>query len=174
MQYFLRELSRDDIKAINQWRNDRVIINSLVSPFRYIDKEIDDAWFSSYLSSRSNTIRLAIAEKNSNSIIGGVYLTKIDWVTRSAEFAIWIGSSDHQGKGIGKFASEKLLAHAFLDLGLNRVYLTVRTNNVRAIRLYTTIGFKEEGVHRQAVFKNGKFDDLLQMGILASEFLKAN
>ena len=47
MNYFLRELCRDDIEEINAWRNNREIVSNLGAPFRFINKNIDDAWFDS-------------------------------------------------------------------------------------------------------------------------------
>lgn len=171
MTYFVREISRDDLIAINQWRNNRELVVSLTSSFRYINLEVDDAWFSSYMVNRNNAVRLAIAQKSTNLIVGAVYLLKIDWIVRSAEFSIWIGEKEHQGKGVGKFATHSLLSHAFNDLGLNRIYLTLLPGNERARRLYASLGFKDEGVQRQAAFKSGKYVDLNQMSMLASDFL---
>ncbi|MFC5694229.1 GNAT family N-acetyltransferase [Pseudomonas sp. GCM10022186] len=168
--FYLRELARDDIKDINRWRNDRGIIRSLGAPFRYISEEVDSAWMESYLSSRSSCVRLAICERASNRIVGAVYLLSIDWVVRDCEFAIWIGERDFQGRGVGAFATDKALEHAFLDLNLNRVYLAVVADNERAISLYKKSGFSVEGVQRQAVFKEGAYLDVVQMSMLASEF----
>lgn len=172
-EFYLRELSRGDIESINRWRNDREIIRTLGSTFRYIAEEIDSAWMDSYLSSRSNCIRLAICEMASKKIVGAVYLLAIDWIARSCEFGIWIGERDFQGRGVGTFATNKALEHAFLDMNLNRVHLTVLENNERAIALYRKIGFSVEGILRQAVFKEGSYLNMVQMAILASEFSRS-
>jgi len=133
MAYYLREICRGDIPEINQWRSDRQIIEQLGAPFRFINQETDDAWFALYLGSRTNNVRLAIVCKRDNKTVGAVYLTGIDWVARSAEFSIWIGCKDHQGKGAGKIATREILNHAFNDLGLNRIHLTVLKTNERAL-----------------------------------------
>ena len=172
MSYFLREICRSDIQVINSWRNDRKIIDVLGASFRYIGEETDFNWFNNYLLNRLGTIRLAICNEVSTTLIGSVYLLKIDWVNRSAEFAIWIGEKSNQGKGAGFFAITETLIHAFNDLNLNRIYLTVLATNHRAINLYKKIGFLDDGRLRQAVFKNGCFVDMLQMSILSSEFSK--
>ena len=170
MSYFLREICRNDIQTINSWRRNREIIEALGSTFRYINEETDVNWFNNYLSSRYNTIRLAICERVTNILIGAGYLLGIDWVNRSAEFAIWIGEESYQGKGAGYFAVKEILNHAFKDLNLNRIHLTVFSTNQRAINLYKKIGFVEEGCLRQVIYKNGCYNDMLQMSILADEF----
>lgn len=170
MIYFLREISKKDIPFINAWRNDRGVIDSLGSPFRFIATEVDEAWFSSYLSNRSNNVRLVIEDGEANRPIGAVYLVNIDWIARSGEFAIWVGDTASQGRGAGSFATRAMLHHAFNDLGLNRVHLTVLLDNVRAINLYKKNGFLEEGRLRQAIYKNGEFLDLVQMSILSKDY----
>ena len=170
MDIYLREIQRSDLPNINRWRNDKNLINFLGAPFRFINIEIDEKWFDSYLSHRANNIRLAICESVGEKLLGVVYLLQIDWINRSGEYAIQIGEKDSQGSGAGFQATVKILEHAFTDLNLNRVYLTVLSNNERAIRLYKKIGFVEEGKLRKAVFKNGRYMDLICMAILKEEF----
>lgn len=169
-EYFLRELTSSDIPSINKWRNDSNLVSHLGAPFRYINIETDTKWFEGYLQNRSNAIRLAICRKSDAMLIGAVYLLNIDWLVRQAEFAIWIGDETYQGKGVGKFAIQEVLKHAFLDLNFNRVYLTALIHNCRAINLYEKIGFKKEGVIRQGTFKEGRFIDLVMMSILREDY----
>jgi RimJ/RimL family protein N-acetyltransferase len=170
MEYMLRELSRDDLAEITKWRNDPSLIQWLASPFRYIDNEVDVCWFNTYLAARSNNVRLAICNVETGIIAGAVYLLGIDWINRHAEFSIVIGDDTARGHGLGQFATHGILRHAFGDLNLRRVSLTVLANNERAINLYRKIGFVEEGRARQAVFKNNEYIDLIQMAMLAEEF----
>lgn len=170
MSYFLRELSRIDLVEITKWRNDPSLIQWLATAFRFIDQEVDINWFNSYVSNRSNNVRLAICTSDSQKIIGATYLLDIDWINRSSEFSIWIGTNSLQGKGIGEFAARRTLHHAFSDLNLHRISLTVLEDNDRALHLYKKIGFLEEGHLKQVVFKNGKYVDLIQMAILSNEY----
>lgn len=170
MQFYLRELTFSDVKRINEWRNNRNIIDALGAPFRFISEEVDSAWLNGYLSNRNNCVRLAICKKTGGEIIGACYLLSIDWISKQAEYAVWIGDSGFQGKGAGEFATRAMLNHGFNDLNLHRIYLTVLENNDRAISLYKKVGFSIEGKLREAVFKNGEHLNLLQMSILSREF----
>ena len=58
--YRLRELERKDLLEIYNWRNDVAVINYLGAPFRYINLEVDEKWFDSYMCSRNNCVRCAI------------------------------------------------------------------------------------------------------------------
>jgi RimJ/RimL family protein N-acetyltransferase len=53
---------------------------------------------------------------------------------------------------------------------LNRVGLDVIEYNPGGIRAYEKAGFKHEGSQRSAVYRDGKFFDLINMGILRSEW----
>lgn len=170
MNYFLRELSRGDLTAVNGWRNDREAQKCLVSPFRFVTDEVDGRWYDGYLGARANNIRLAICESASGKSIGVAYLLGIDWIVRSGDFGILIGDKGAQGKGAGEFATRALLAHAFGDMNLHRVQLSVLAGNERARSLYRKVGFLEEGRARQAAFKDGRYVDLIQMAILADDY----
>ena len=173
MDIFLRELRREDIGILNAWRSDPALIESLQPPFRHVGIEVDTAWFDAYLQSRGTTVRLAIVERARDAVVGVVYLTGIDWIARSADFGIMIGRPEDRGRGIGQLATRQMLEHAFLDLGLNRIGLTVFPENTAARKLYSRMGFSEEGTLRQVAFKRGAFRDMLQMSILTFDFIAA-
>lgn len=167
--YRLREIERDDIPHINSWRSSRELIYHLGAPFRYINSEVDMKWFDNYMQNRSNTIRCSILDEEEH-IVGLVSLTNIDHLNQSAVFHIMVGEKIMRNKGIGSFAAMEILKHAFHDMNLNRIELSVLDGNERAIALYKKLGFKEEGIKRKAVYKSGYFTDMLIMSILKSEF----
>lgn len=70
---------------------------------------------------------------------------------------------DYQGRGIGRALMAALLDLADNHLNLERVELDVRSDNTRAIALYKSLGFIEEGVRRGAFFAQGAYRDLLLM-----------
>jgi RimJ/RimL family protein N-acetyltransferase len=79
---------------------------------------------------------------------------------------------DRAGGGNGAAFFGALVDHAFATLGAARVWLDASAENPRAIRLYTSLGFREEGRlrshwHRPAL---GRPVDLVLMGMLRSEW----
>ncbi len=169
--YKLRELNSNDLAVINKWRNDETLIGVLGATFRYIDEAVDYLWYESYLKSRSNTVRCAITEQNSDTILGLVSLTNIDHLNQAAVFHIMIGDTAFQKKGIGTFATNEILKHAFLNLNLKRIELSVLPYNTNAQKLYEKVGFIKEGIKRAAVFKNGEFHNIYLYGILKDDWL---
>ena len=106
-----------------------------------------------------------------DTVIGFVVLFNLKWGNQSAEMAIGIGDKTYRGKGFGHDGLKLLLNYAFNELNLHRVSLTVMDYNQPAINAYERVGFVREGVHRQAVQRQGERYDLLLYGILRDEFL---
>ncbi len=169
--YRLRELEKKDIFAINKWRNDAQLIEKLGAPFRYINIEVDQKWYDDYMMNRSKQVRCAIIDDN-DYILGLVSIVGIDYINQCAEFHIMIGDKENQGKGIGLFATNEMLKHAFLNLNLNRIELTVLEDNIRAQALYERVGFVREGIKRKAKYKKGKFVNMYMYSILKEDYLK--
>ncbi|HHZ7415102.1 GNAT family protein [Enterococcus faecalis] len=44
---------------------------------------------------------------------------------------------------------------AFYELGLHKIRLAVNSNNQKAIHVYEKVGFKKEGIDREALFQDG-------------------
>ncbi|KAF9475813.1 acyl-CoA N-acyltransferase [Pholiota conissans] len=74
------------------------------------------------------------------------------------------------GKGYATEIMEWLLGYSFKILGLRRLSLFVFSSNERAISLYENIGFKHEGRKREALWKEGRWVDLVWMGMLSREY----
>ena len=166
----LRELARADLPVINRWRQDRDLVDGLGAPARYITEEVDHAWFDDYLRRRGTDVRCAILVDDRPEPVGLVSLTGVDPVHRCCEFHLLVGDRSLHGRGIGTGATTQMLRHAFRDLNLHRVFLRVLAYNAAAIRVYEKAGFRREGVAREAAFKRGRYEDMVQMGILHSEF----
>lgn len=71
-----------------------------------------------------------------------------------------------QGRGVGRALIERLLAWADDWAGVLRVELNVHAENERAIALYRSLGFEEEGRHRGYVLRAGRYADALTMARL--------
>ena len=165
----LRELDKKDIAIINEWRNDPELISYLGAPYRFINVTVDENWYNSYMANRGNQIRCAIVNDN-DTILGLVSLTNIDYINSSAEFHIMIGNKSAQNSGVGSFAINSMLSHAFLNMNLQRIELSVLVSNKRAIHVYEKMGFVYEGTKRNCCYKEGKFTDMHIYSVLRSEW----
>lgn len=167
---YLRAITGDDLNAnYREWFNDEeVCAYNSHHRFPNYDENMRD-YYENVIKSRSNLI-LAICDKASDAHVGNIALENIDTLNRCAEFAIVIGDKAHWGKGIGKEASRLIVKHGFEQLNLNRIYCGTSAENVGMQKLAATLGMKEEGRRREAMFKNGVFTDIIEYGLLRHDF----
>ena len=82
----------------------------------------------------------SMLEKTTGKFIGNVEF--FNRVFEEAEWGIVITAS-MQNKGYGKEALKRSVEYGFDELGLTRIYLGVYADNLRAIHVYESCGFKE-------------------------------
>ena len=73
-------------------------------------------------------------------------------------------------RGLGRRIIKELLRITFHELGAHRCYLDVFHHNARARHLYESLGFRYEGVMREAANLDGHWCDLHLMSMLESEY----
>ena len=119
---------------------------------------------------RRDLLVLAVVLRDGDRHIGNISLQSIDAISRSAEFAVVIGDRSTWGKGYGEEAAALIVAHGFRTLNLHRIYCGTFDGNQGMRKLAERLGMREEGRRREAAFKDGKFVDVIEYGILESEF----
>jgi RimJ/RimL family protein N-acetyltransferase len=95
-----------------------------------------------------------IVERETERVVGEAVLNDLDEGNRSCGFRIWISGAS--GRGLGTEATRLAVAHGFDDQRLNRIELEVYDFNPRARRVYEKVGFRHEGVRREALAYNGE------------------
>jgi len=165
----LREISREDLPAINRWRRDPVVSDGVGAPRRFIGLDVDVAWYEQYLTRRGQEVRCAVCLADSGQLVGMVSLTRIDYVHSNAEYNAVVGERDSQNRGVGTAATRAMVRHGFFDLNLHRIYVSILRSNVGSIRMCEKAGFREEGTIRDGAYKNGRYHDLVLMGVLKSD-----
>lgn len=111
---------------------------------------------------------LVVGEAFGDIQAGVCGLTSIDRINQSAEFSLYI-APEFQSQGYGKQALRALLEHGFRDQNLNRIWGEVFYGNP-ALRMFTDVGMKVEGVRRQAYFRSGRFIDATMVAMLREEY----
>ena len=76
-----------------------------------------------------------------------------------------------KGMGYGRVCVRLLAQMAFRDLGAHRFWLDVKSANTRALALYRSEGFIEEGRLRESVRSGAGWDSLIVMSLLEPEYL---
>ena len=123
-----------------------------------------------YAIGTRDALVLAIVPKEDHQHIGNIALQKIHPIYHSAEFSIVIGDKSAWGKGYGKEAGRLLCDHGFQTMNLHRIHCGTFSNNKAMQRLAAYLGMKQEGVRREAAFKDGRYLDIIEYGVLKDEY----
>jgi len=166
----LRALTITDLPLTIKWHNQRDIIEMYAGHPFPVNEEMERKWYEKILTSNFPVTVFGIELIENNKLIGLTILRDINLINRSAETAIYIGDQNERSKGYSKEALTLTLNFAFNNLGLHRVFLSVREDNVAAIGLYEKMGFIREGILRDSIYKDGKYISLIIMSILEGEF----
>lgn len=166
----LRPLSLDDLNGnylcwfndyeIMQYSSNGIFHNTLPKFQRYIESLCDD----------KTKLVWAIDDLQSKQHIGNLSLQSIDYINRSAELAIIIGEKSFWGKGCASEAANLALKHAFERLNMNRIHCGTALSNESMCHLAESLGMKQEGQKRHALFLNGIYVDAVLYAILQNEY----
>ncbi|MEO0071191.1 MAG: GNAT family protein [candidate division WOR-3 bacterium] len=143
----IRPLKVEDALTSYRWRNDPEVWKYTGNrPDQVITPEIETEWIKKVLTDKSSyRFAICVGDKDGTHYIGNIQLTNIQ--NGEGEYHIFIGEKSYWRLGIGTAATKLLLSYAFNVLGLKKIRLKVRSDNLGAIALYTKVGFvKDNGV----------------------------
>jgi RimJ/RimL family protein N-acetyltransferase len=162
----LRALTEEDLDQTRMWINDPVTAQ-LMDHVRPVAELNHRAWYQRIVTDPAQVV-FAVESTMSAVHIGNCGLKDIDVQARRAELWMYLGES-YRGKGYGTHACWALCQYGFTWLNLHRIFLHVLASNLPAIALYEKVGFKREGLLRDAVFVKGRYEDCVVMGLLQHE-----
>lgn len=167
-EIYLRMVEKEDLKERVNWIN-----NDENHEFLGFDWPISlsktEKWFQNQLLD-STKLNFSIFSKDTNTIIGMTGLLNIDIRNLKAEFYVTIGNKNYRGKGFTKQIIEIILEYGFLELGLNKIYLTTFEENKKAQKIYEKNSFKLEGILRKDKFHMGQLKNIYVYSILKDEW----
>ncbi|KAI0035187.1 acyl-CoA N-acyltransferase [Vararia minispora EC-137] len=122
--------------------------------------------------SESNLLFVIAVDTQTGEFVGKVMI-RFDQpaALRDGELGIVV-KKNKWGRGYGTEIVGWAVRHGFRYLNLHRVSLGVFADNDAAIAVYNKTGFVQEGVKRRARFCNGKWGDIIRMGIVEDEFFE--
>jgi len=128
-------------------------------------------WFREFYNqlNREDQLVWAICHREDGHI-GNVSLQSISFINRNAEYAILIGNPNHWRKSVGLNASMALLRHGFDKLNLERIYCGTAGTNIGMRNLAMQMGMFEEGRRRKHLFLSGRWEDIIEYGLLREDF----
>ena len=102
-------------------------------------------------------------------IVGMVGFHGIDWANRKTSIGYWL-ARDHEGRGTMTHAVRALVDFAFGTWNLNRVTIAAAVENARSRAIPERLGFREEGVLREAERIGDRVVDHVVYAMLAADW----
>jgi RimJ/RimL family protein N-acetyltransferase len=164
----------NDPPVISQWSHDPEYLSLVdlkpIYPFTVgqakkrleaIEKDMDEHNHLYHFTMRAN---------EGQRLLGFASISWIEWTHGSAWIQLGIGDRQDWRCGYGTQALDLLLEYAFNELNLNRLGAEMAEYNLGAKRLFTKAGFVEEVRRRQALSRDGRWWDIIAMGLLRGEW----
>ena len=112
---------------------------------------------------------LATSILHDGRFAGTIGLNTINWQDRKADLGYWL-DAELQGRGIITRSCRAIVGHAFGDLRLNRIEIYCGVGNARSRAVPLRLGFREEGLLRQAEWLHDHYVDLVLYALNADEW----
>lgn len=169
---FLRAFEEGDHLLINKWRNDYNIQKNTGGPVRFVSSEMEKEWVKDKMMHNQTDMYWAIClNDDTRRMVGYISLNKIDHLNKAADAGgTVIGEREFQDGVIVFEALSIMLEYAFGELNMNRISACCLPEHPFAPYSLLSFGFKNEGRRREAVYKGGRYHDLLDFALLRRDY----
>ncbi len=138
----VRPMKRADLETMMRWRP---FVDPLYQPFDFPKRTRAEhmQWFEWRIKDPGR--RLYAIEDEERQVIGSLSLREIDG-RRSARLGITLGA-DYVSRGYGTEALGLFLEYYFNEMDFVQMVLDVAATNLRAVRCYQRLGFRQVSEH---------------------------
>jgi RimJ/RimL family protein N-acetyltransferase len=132
--------------------------------------EQEKEWFARASTSETDIVwAMLVGDRH----IGSTGIHQINWQNRRAITGNLIGERDEWGKGYGSEAVRLRTEYAFTQTTLDKLMTEAFFDNMGSRRCLEKAGYRQYGVARRHVFRNGKWHDMWLADVLRDEWLEA-
>lgn len=155
------DLSDEEIGIVRKWRN-----NKNIKKWMFQDHTISPKEHLKYMTviKKDNKNFCWLIKDSSGEYLGVISLNRVDYRNKNSYLAVY-SNPFLKKSGFGRMALKIIVSLAFGILKLHTLKLEVLDNNIAAKKLYRKFGFIKEGELREFVFRGGKWQDVVIMGI---------
>jgi ribosomal-protein-alanine N-acetyltransferase len=165
---YMRALLESDVEGnyANWLNNPEINLYNSHGRFPQTKQKLID--YVKQVNSNNNTLVLAVIDNKTQTHVGNISLQNINWIDRNAEIAFLLGEKDFWGKGVMLEAGSLLIKHGFENLNLHRIHCGTSILNVGMQKLAMKLGMNQEGIRKEAMYKNNQYIDIIEYGIINS------
>ena len=167
---YLRPVEMVDIEKMRDWRLSEDVSYYFPS-FEPIGLQKQKEWMTRMFED-DTSYYFIICDKGSGASVGVIFLTDIDRLNQNAEFGYYLGDKKYQGAGVAIEAELLLLNYAFNIQNMHKVYCESLDYNKKVLSIHSKFGFKNDGIKRDHIYKNGKWNNIVVMSVIRKEFFE--
>ncbi len=160
-------LSSAHLPLVMTWVNDRDVMQYFAQRQERISEADELRYIEQLVASRTDRAFSVFdgPRDDEASYVGQVSVNQIYAPAKNGRVFLVVRGA-MQGKGHGRASLDALVAEAFGPMELHKLWLIVRRDNRRAQAMYLRAGFEFEGVLRDEYCVNGRYFDMVRMGLL--------
>ncbi len=169
--FYIRPLKKGDEKSLAKHANDKKVamyLERLPSPYTLKDAKwfVDDSlkqW------KKGSAYRFAIVVDGKVVGICGLDNVYKKGKEHYSDLGYWLGRK-YWRKGIMSKVVKAVVNFGFVEKKMHRISVCYVEENIGSGKIIRNLGFVEEGVARNAHFRDGKWQNLIKFGMLRKEW----
>lgn len=151
------------------WFNDEENTKYMQKHYFPNTKAMQLEFFKNEIENSNTKIQLGILHKQDQIMIGTLSLNNIDFMNRKCEISGFIGEKKYQTLKPFIEANQMLIKHAFDQLNMNRIYGGSLNKDVADL-FVRLLHFDEEGILKEDVYKNAKYNEIYLIGLTRNKY----
>ena len=162
-----RKMQLSDQPKVMAWRVKPDIARFMLTAVEFnLDKQL--RWFERINNSASDEYWII---ENNGKPIGVINLSEIDRVNRHATWGLYIG--EDMNSPIGGMLPMYFYNYVFgrSDLNLHKLHGKVLDTNTSMLRVHEVCGYRQVGIHKDHVLRDGSFHDVHVVELLREDWL---
>jgi diamine N-acetyltransferase len=161
-------IEESHLGTLAQWRSDPAVYD-FFHEYAPISVPAQREWFDAHRREPSEINFASVL--HDGTLLGTISLVDLDLRNRNAELGrVLIGVAEQRGKGYGHEMVTLAIEYAFDHLNLHKLVCEVLATNELACGLYRRLGFVDEGVLRQQVYKRGDYWDVQILALFRENY----
>jgi RimJ/RimL family protein N-acetyltransferase len=166
---YLRPAVVEDAKTVAEFKSDP-LVRRMALGRGHETTEADERKDIERAADDEDQIYLVVVLEEGDRPIGYV---RINWMEKPRFAWLRFALGAERGQGHMRAALIALLTHLF-DEGLHRVDAEAYAFNERSIRLMEGLGFRREGLKREALYDGESYSDIVAFGLLRRDYEAAS
>ncbi len=170
-QIRLRTFTRDDLRYLDEWAEDPYLDRMVGSEFLQLYRayEKDPSFYDAVLNDPTQIVLMIVPNEGPGTPVGLVRLMNIHQAEGYAGIETIVADPHAVRRGYGVQASRLMAFYGVDTIGLRRLEAKAYEYNPLSINTLRRNGFTQEGVLRQAAYRDGWYWDIIIFGILKDE-----